>query len=64
MRLKREMNSLLMCERKGKASIPSNFTQRKQREQGRVHKNNKEGQNPFSMCEDEEEESYKEGMKG
>ena len=46
---------------KGNASTSSNFTQRKQREQGRLHKNDKEGQDSFSLCEDEEEEeSYEE----
>ena len=34
----------------------------KQREQGRLHKNDKEGQNSFSMCE-VEEEGYKEREK-
>ena len=52
-----------LCEwkkRKRNINTLSNFTQRKQREQGRLHKNNKEGQDPFSLCEDEEEEDYKE----
>ena len=29
----------------------------------RLHKNGKEEQGPFSLCEDEEEESYKEERK-
>ena len=46
--------------KKEKASTSSNFTQRKQREKYRLHKNDKEGQGPFSLCEEEEEEGYKE----
>ena len=44
------------CERKErKANTSSNFTQRKtKREQDRLHNNEKEGQDPFSLCEDEE----------
>ena len=51
------MNSFLMCEERGRISFIS--TQRKQREnKGRLHKNGK-GQDPFSICGDEEE-GYKE----
>ena len=59
--LEREMNSFfdVGAERKGKGSTSSNFTQRKQREQGRLHKNEKEGQDSFSLCE-VEVEGYKE----
>ena len=62
--LEREMISL-WCEEKekeGKASTSSNFTQRKQREQDRLHKNDKEGQDPFSFVwsRGREEGSYKE----
>ena len=46
-------------EIKRKASTSSNFTQRKQREQDRLHKDDNERQNSFSLCE-VEEEAYKE----
>ena len=42
--------------KKRKGSTSSNFAQKQQREQDRLHKNGKEGQDSFSFCEDEEEE--------
>ena len=59
--LEREMNSFLMCEEKERnerqVHHPISHKENK-REQDRLHKNDKEGQDSFSLCE-VEEEGYK-----
>ena len=45
--------------KKRKGSTSSKFTQRKQREQGRLHKKGKRRARSFSLCEDEEDELQK-----
>ena len=61
--MRNEFNFDVRGGKRWKASTSPNFTQKKQREKDRFHENDKEGQDSFSLCEDEEEEGYKERMK-